>query len=142
MHVQPSSSRRCGVGTGGSALGRARCPGDAGIPQQPIENVYSLSQPHRFLPLQAGARQAAAINGSLPVCPYGDKTAEVTKKGRARRLPVLLPPILRPEGSVDGRSQRSEERRVGKECVSKCRSRWSPYHSKKTKHKHSYKKQI
>src|SRR3546814_19061977 len=23
---------------------------------------------------------------------------------------------------------RSEERRVGKECVSPCRSRWSPYH--------------
>src|SRR3546814_14446878 len=23
---------------------------------------------------------------------------------------------------------RSEERRVGKECVSTCRSRWSPYH--------------
>src|SRR3546814_14546531 len=34
-------------------------------------------------------------------------------------------------------SQRSEERRVGKECVSTCRSRWSPYHKKKkykTKH--------
>src|SRR3546814_153396 len=30
-------------------------------------------------------------------------------------------------------SERSEERRVGKECVSTCRSRWSPYHSKKTK---------
>src|SRR3546814_1481634 len=30
-----------------------------------------------------------------------------------------------------GQSQiqgRSEERRVGKECVSTCRSRWSPYH--------------
>src|SRR3546814_21089890 len=26
------------------------------------------------------------------------------------------------------RGQRSEERRVGKECVSTCRSRWSPYH--------------
>src|SRR3546814_5468451 len=26
---------------------------------------------------------------------------------------------------------RSEARRVGKECVSTCRSRWSPYHSKK-----------
>src|SRR3546814_5163144 len=25
-------------------------------------------------------------------------------------------------------SSRSEERRVGKECVSTCRSRWSPYH--------------
>src|SRR3546814_3693343 len=26
------------------------------------------------------------------------------------------------------RTLRSEERRVGKECVSTCRSRWSPYH--------------
>src|SRR3546814_4628892 len=26
------------------------------------------------------------------------------------------------------RKMRSEERRVGKECVSTCRSRWSPYH--------------
>src|SRR3546814_12347802 len=26
------------------------------------------------------------------------------------------------------RLYRSEERRVGKECVSTCRSRWSPYH--------------
>src|SRR3546814_4139838 len=31
--------------------------------------------------------------------------------------------------SADGVQQiRSEERRVGKECVSTCRSRWSPYH--------------
>ena len=27
-----------------------------------------------------------------------------------------------------GDALRSEERRVGKECPSKCRSRWSPYH--------------
>src|SRR3546814_15139278 len=27
-----------------------------------------------------------------------------------------------------GFRHRSEERRVGKECVSTCRSRWSPYH--------------
>src|SRR3546814_18742711 len=27
--------------------------------------------------------------------------------------------------------QRSEERRVGKECVSTCRYRWSTYHQKK-----------
>ena len=26
------------------------------------------------------------------------------------------------------RAVRSEERRVGKECVLSCRSRWSPYH--------------
>src|SRR3546814_12320480 len=29
---------------------------------------------------------------------------------------------------------RSEERRVGTECVSTCRSRWSPYHYKKKIH--------
>src|SRR3546814_10993808 len=28
---------------------------------------------------------------------------------------------------------RSEERRVGKECVSTCRSRWPPYHKKQKK---------
>src|SRR3546814_10929113 len=31
---------------------------------------------------------------------------------------------------------RSEERRVGKECVSTCRSRWSPYHKKKKANTH------
>src|SRR3546814_14740433 len=34
--------------------------------------------------------------------------------------------IKRAFGVVD--RKRSEERRVGKECVSTCRSRWSPYH--------------
>src|SRR3546814_9846813 len=38
-----------------------------------------------------------------------------------RRQPALFL-LLRPVG------ERSEERRVGKECVSTCRSRWSPYH--------------
>src|SRR3546814_14924867 len=31
--------------------------------------------------------------------------------------------------------ERSAERRVGKECVSTCRSRWSPYHKKKEQKK-------
>src|SRR3546814_3325506 len=51
----------------------------------------------------------------------------------------LLAELTRAKG-VDGRGielsmagvhacvSRSEERRVGKECVSTCRSRWSPYH--------------
>src|SRR3546814_12060267 len=37
--------------------------------------------------------------------------------------------IERPGGTSDGyKSLRSEERRVGKECVRTCRSRGSPYH--------------
>ena len=31
-------------------------------------------------------------------------------------------------GDYDEYAVRSEERRVGKECVCQCRSRWSPYH--------------
>src|SRR3546814_5248352 len=33
-----------------------------------------------------------------------------------------------PAEVVAAAARRSEERRVGKECVSTCRSRWSPYH--------------
>src|SRR3546814_12712317 len=45
--------------------------------------------------------------------------------GDAQRRPAHTAPVAR------HRQQRSEERRVGKECVSTGRSRWSPYHSKK-----------
>ena len=31
-------------------------------------------------------------------------------------------------GAKYSRNMRSEERRVGKECMHECRSRWSPYH--------------
>src|SRR3546814_11540773 len=38
-------------------------------------------------------------------------------------------PFAPPDDPVlEARLNRSEERRVGKECVSTCRSRWSPYH--------------
>src|SRR3546814_5397020 len=65
-----------------------------------------------------------------------------TKTGRdraadpfRREQPLPLGPLPRHQrydeadigSGVDGKS-RSEERRVGKECVSTCRSRWSPYH--------------
>src|SRR3546814_12684900 len=41
-------------------------------------------------------------------------------------------------GTQLGDHGRSEERRVGKECVSTCRSRWSPSHIKKKNNKHSH----
>ena len=41
---------------------------------------------------------------------------------------VELQDILSTYGVDGSRVMRSEERRVGKECTSWCRSRWSPYH--------------
>src|SRR3546814_8656429 len=50
-------------------------------------------------------------------------------------LPIYTEPLMlrSPSSRADSRGcrpveMRSEERRVGKECVSTCRSRWSPYH--------------
>ena len=39
--------------------------------------------------------------------------------------PLTLQLVDQPE---DQALERSEERRVGKECTATCRSRWSPYH--------------
>src|SRR3546814_1064683 len=58
---------------------------------------------------------------------------------RRETVPLAVSSILRCDSSVllssikrcassTRPSIRSEERRVGKECVSTCRSRWSPYH--------------
>src|SRR3546814_15368267 len=55
----------------------------------------------------AGARAVIVDNDQSP--------PRVDQRGQFR-LPVM--------------KRRSEERRVGKECVSTCRSRWSPYHYK------------
>ena len=45
----------------------------------------------------------------------------------ARKVEARLA-TLQAQGALDGDGTRPEERRVGKECVTTCRSRWSPYH--------------
>src|SRR3546814_19620771 len=75
-----------------------------------------------------------------------DWSSDVCSSDLCRRTPAAVPrppathPIPRPpdsrwDSSPPARppTTRSEERRVGKECVSTCRSRWSPYHYKKKK---------
>src|SRR3546814_13503447 len=58
--------------------------------------------------------------------------AELADRQRDREGPAARVEIepLAADQRPDQHRQRSEERRVGKECVSTCRSRWSPYHSK------------
>src|SRR3546814_14833116 len=64
---------------------------------------------------------------------------ESTMKERGKSLEAIESIRQKPGSPVYVRQQeplglghRSEERRVGKECVSTCRSRWSPYPSNKT----------
>src|SRR3546814_17144410 len=55
------------------------------------------------------------------------------------RMHLLDPPAPALDVFVgrNGEDARSEERRVGKECVSTCRSWWSPYHYKKNNQKNN-----
>src|SRR3546814_20397878 len=48
------------------------------------------------------------------------------KGGHATRIPLQLEPQISLFGLNHHTGSRSEERRVGKACVSPCRSRWSP----------------
>src|SRR3546814_16399376 len=76
-------------------------------------------------------RRVLALGARLVICGRREAVLEEAKAefdadfpGRTRALPCDLRDAAR-----------SEERRVGKECVSTCRSRWSPYPKKKKKQK-------
>src|SRR6187397_1233661 len=72
---------------------------------------------------------SSAIAGSLVPVPWAHvPTAQLLlAMNTAEGLPFFADPrqVLR--------HARPEERRVGKECCTPCRSRWSPYHSEKKK---------
>src|SRR3546814_10063402 len=57
---------------------------------------------------------------ALSFCMLASDGPRAVNPGQARAARVRL--------NATFTATRSEERRVGKECVSTCRSRWSPYH--------------
>src|SRR3546814_13616974 len=73
----------------------------------------SISKPFTLPPLKALLEQAAAGATGLARTTFQPLTPESIRAGLAA-------------GAVE--LARPDERRVGKECVSTCRSRWSPYH--------------
>src|SRR3546814_18674870 len=97
---------------------------------RPVLKVKALLDGHgqKSLHLEIFAKQqcllAALLNlrenlkGLLQARRLGNVGVYVSNASRRRRVE---------------RCPRSEERRVGKECVSTCRSRWSPYPEKKKK---------
>src|SRR3546814_12411836 len=61
---------------------------------------------------------------------YALRLNDLIKRGDIKANVRLQPGdvIIIPESMFRRTDARSEQRRVGKECVSTCRSRWSPYH--------------
>src|SRR3546814_14431549 len=93
------------------------CSSDLALQATVVETLDAEAQP-----VHAGGAIAfeAAVLGGPGIGLQGD----LATRGEAQAAAGLL------QEGVDrlGREQRSEERRVGKECVSQCRSRWSPNH--------------
>src|SRR3546814_11403571 len=91
---------------------------------------------------RSGGAEAAPVLGwggaqrAQEGAPHGLGGAEAA--GRSDRVDAVGGVFEQPAGGLDadaldvagggGSHLRSEERRVGKEGVSTCRSRWSPYH--------------
>ena len=74
-----------------------------------------------FIP-RAPQRQMIADVAKTLAGEEGRHLAIEAPTGVGKTLSYLIP------GIAIAREERSEERRVGKECASMCRSRWSPYH--------------
>src|SRR3546814_5515303 len=78
---------------------------------------FSSRRRHTRCALVTGVQTCA-----LPILVAGSIARKVSSRVTAR-APIRKLPSMKSFSIL-----RSEERRVGKECVSTCRSRWSPYH--------------
>src|SRR3546814_11936002 len=80
--------------------------------------TFLFSTPAEDKRYKTKAEEQISAHGDL--CKRGYEAVNAEGRGPLRR---------RQEWIAGSREHpRSEERRVGKECVSTCRSRWSPYH--------------
>src|SRR3546814_14249882 len=93
-----------------SAFNPAKLLGEDPVAQHQIGHLAArLFVLRSALDEQVGQTMAAAASGTT-----------ITQEFLARGAAVIA--------YTHTECVRSEERRVGKECVSTCRSRWSPYH--------------
>src|SRR3546814_11554377 len=92
-----------------------------------LDQPRIIAQRHLEAPRVIDLRDEAAVGDPGRVA---TKIAVVARHRlqsfEALRDPCRDPAVLRL--LVETEVARSEERRVGKECVSTCRSRWAPYH--------------
>src|SRR3546814_19055977 len=83
----------------------------------PFEEALRLATVLKYSEDRLGDRLAGRLIDCVSIVTYGAAGLEVRDGGETIWCEAIDAPTVR-----------SEERRVGKECVSTCRSRWSPSH--------------
>ena len=91
-----------------------------------VRTDFTAGEVRRFAKRAKDAAQARRLLAIAAVLD-GALREEAAKVGGMDRQTLRDWVIRFNEQGPDGLS-RSEERRVGKECIAVCRSRWSPYH--------------
>src|SRR3546814_13888463 len=85
--------------------------------------------------LRAGPCHESGVRAARSAAPAQTASVSSTMPHGMSRSPAAGGPRAgcghKPHDAQD--ESRSEERRVGNECVSTCRYRWSPYHTQKNK---------
>src|SRR3546814_20501679 len=104
-----------------------------------MDGPFAFAKEGHAIPLTVGEFPLAAVTGpiifvgedKLPIAVMGLNGGANMFVGENGLFEpgVYIPAYVRRYPFVF--ANRSEERRVGKECVSTCQSRWSPYHLKK-----------
>src|SRR3546814_11839650 len=116
------------------------CGGQATIPM--VAAVSQVAKVHYAEIVASVSSRSAGPGTRANIDEFTRTTARAieqvggAEKGKAIIIlnPAEPPMIMRDtvftlsEGADEETIRRSEERRVGKECVSTCRARWSPYH--------------
>ena len=101
---------------GGNALG-----GNRTRERNYTLNTLNIPLTKKYFKLLQAIHHSEILSDSIltGICPKG-------MERQVKKLASFIkPPQLR---TASPTSTRSEERRVGKECLRLCRSRWSPYH--------------
>src|SRR3546814_13707258 len=97
---------------------------------------YGFPESSLDLGMTHGIHMLGVDGGSTDPGPHYLGSGKTLNSHRAMRRDLrLMLRAARRAGIPMVIGTRSEERPVGKECVSTCRSRWSPYHYKKKKNK-------
>src|SRR3546814_8076319 len=106
---------------------------DRGAVDAGLRRLVDVGARNHFGRQHVERKFAAVVVGGEGAAVDGDRVELRTETANRRSESFATIALDRHTGDALKRFGRSEERRVGKECVSKCRSRWSPYHYKKKK---------